>query len=96
VRVVLTEAAEGDLAALYARYAERSGPTAGQVLGGILRAINGLALFPLIGRPGLAPQTRERIVTRYSYRIVYYVNEATEVVEVWRVLHGAQRWPPTE
>ncbi|HEY8885036.1 MAG TPA: type II toxin-antitoxin system RelE/ParE family toxin [Chloroflexota bacterium] len=96
MRIVLTEAAEGDLAAIYTHYAGRSGPTAGQVLGAILRAINGLALFPLIGRPGSVPQTRERIVMRYSYRIVYYVDEANEVIEVWRVLHGAQQWPPTE
>jgi toxin ParE1/3/4 len=96
VRVVLTDAAEEDLAAIYAHDAERSVPTAGQVVGTILRAINSLALFPLLGRPGAVPQTRERIVTRYPYRIVYHVDEANEVIEVWRVVHGAQLWPPTE
>lgn len=96
MRIVLTEAAEDDLAAIYSHYAGRSGPTAGKVLGTILRAINGLAFFPLMGRPGAVPQTRERIVTRYPYRIVYYVDEANQIVEVWRVVHGAQLWPPTE
>jgi toxin ParE1/3/4 len=96
VRVALTDAAEADLAAIYAYYAERSGPAAGRVLGTILRAINSLALFPLMGRPGEVPETRERFVTRYPYRIVYHVDEANQVVEVWRVVHGAQQWPPLD
>lgn len=96
MRVALTDAAEADLAAIYAYYAERSGPAADRVLGTILRAINGLALFPLMGRPGEVPETRERIVTRYPYRIVYHIDEANQVVEVWRVVHAAQQWPPAE
>ena len=90
MKVALTEAAEADLAAIYAFYAERSGPAADRVLGTILHAINGLALFPLMGRPGDVPTTRERVVTRYPYRIIYHIDEANEVIEVWRVLHAAQ------
>ena len=90
MKVALTEAAEADLAAIYAFYAERSGPAADRVLGTILHAINGLALFPLMGRPGDVPTTRERVVTRYPYRIIYHIDEAKEVIAVWRVLHAAQ------
>lgn len=94
MRVALTNAAEADLAAVYAYYAERSGPAADRVLGAILRAINSLALFPLMGRPGEVPTTRERIVTRYPYRIVYHIDEASQTIEVWRVIHSARQWPP--
>lgn len=94
MRVVVTEAAEDDLAAIYAHNAQRSGPAADRVLGTILRAINSLAVFPLMGRLGEVPTTRERLVTRYPYRIVYHLDEAHEVVEVWRVLHASQSWPP--
>ena len=94
MKVALTEAAEADLAAIYAFYVERSGPAADRVLGTILRAINGLALFPLIGRRGNVPETRERVVVRFPYRIVYHVNEHEQVVEVWRIVHAAQPWPP--
>jgi toxin ParE1/3/4 len=94
MKVELTDAAEADLAAIHAYYAERSGPTAGRVLGAILRAITGLALFPLMGRPGDVPETRERIVQRYPYRIVYHINVANQVIGVWRVVHNAQDWPP--
>jgi toxin ParE1/3/4 len=93
VRVALTAAAEEDLATIYAYYAERSG-AADHVVGVILKAINGLALFPLIGRPGLVPDTRERMVTRYPYRIVYHLDEASQVIEVWRIIHRARQWPP--
>jgi plasmid stabilization system protein ParE len=90
VKVVLTEAVEDDLSAIYAHDAQRSGPAADRVLGTILRAINGLASYPLMGRQGAVPTTRERLVIRYPYRIVYYFGEAHEVIEVWRVLHASQ------
>ena len=96
MRIVLTDAAEADLAEIYAHYAERSGSAAGRVLGTVLHAINSLASFPLMGRPGEVPETRERIVTRYPYRIVYHIDQRREVVEIWRVIHRAQRWPPGE
>jgi toxin ParE1/3/4 len=96
VNIQLTLAAEADLAAVYAYYAERSGPAADQVLGAILHAINGLALFPLLGRPGSVPETRERIVLRFPYRIVYFINERTQVLEIWRVVAPGQAWPPAE
>jgi toxin ParE1/3/4 len=95
MRVALTEAAEQDLAAIYAYYAGRSS-AADRVLGTILKAINGLALLPLMGRPGDVPETRERIVTRYPYRIVYHIDEAHEVIEVWRVVHRTRQWPPAD
>lgn len=94
MRVVLTAAAEDDLSAIYDYYAPRSGPAADRVLGTILRAINGLAFFPLMGRVGDVPKTRERLVTRYPYRIIYHLDEADEVIEVWRVLHTSMSWPP--
>jgi toxin ParE1/3/4 len=96
VRIEITDAAEVDLADLYAYYAQRSGPAADQVLGAILHAINGLASFPLMGKPGEVPETRERLVTRFPYRIVYYINRQTQVIEVWRVMHTALQWPPVD
>ncbi len=96
MRVALTPAAEEDLAAIYAYYAARSGPAADRVLGVIFKAINGLALFPLLGRPGDVAETREHHLIRYPYRIVYYLDEANQVVEVWRVVHTARQWPPAE
>ena len=96
MRVALTETAEADLVANYTHthHAERSDSAAGNVLGAIVRAINGLARFSLMGRPGEIPKTRERFVARYPYRIVYHIDEAGQVIEVWRIVHAARQWPP--
>lgn len=95
MRIALTDAAEEDLAAIYAYSAARSA-AADCVIGTILKAINGLAMFPRMGRPGDVPESRERIVARYPYRVVYHIDEANEVIEVWRVVHRARQWPPVD
>jgi toxin ParE1/3/4 len=84
-------AAQDDLRAAYTYYADRSAASADRVVGSILKAANGLHRFPLMGKPGVVPGTRERIVTRYPYRIVYQI--ADDTIEVLRVIHTAQQWP---
>ena len=84
-------AAQADLRAAYAYYAERNPAAAHRVVGAILNAANGLAQLPLMGRHGAVPGTRERIVTRYPYRVVYHIVDDT--IEVLRVIYTAQQWP---
>lgn len=43
-----------------------------------------------MGRTGAKPGTRERILIRYHYKVVYEINGDT--IEVDRVLHSAQHW----
>ena len=45
---------------------------------------------PLIGRKGETPGTREFVLTGTPF-ILVYDPEPSPVV--WRVLHGAQKWP---
>jgi len=84
-------AAQEDLRAIYAYYADRNPASADRVVGTILKAANGLAQFPLMGRQGVVSDTRERIVTRYPYRIVYHVVD--DAVEALRLIHIARQWP---
>tara|TARA_R100000365_G_scaffold1350_1_gene4678 strand:+ start:526 stop:798 length:273 start_codon:yes stop_codon:yes gene_type:complete len=51
---------------------------------------NRLIDYPLSGRAGRAPETRELIV-HPNYLVVYRVVEDT--LEVVAFLHAAQRWP---
>ncbi len=44
-----------------------------------------------MGRQGVVPGTRERIVTCYPYRIVYHVVD--DAVEALRLIHMARQWP---
>ena len=47
--------------------------------------------FPRSGRARRMPETRELVVTGTAYIVVYIVGDDVELV---RVLHGAQQWPP--
>jgi len=96
VEVVITASAEADLADIYVYYASRSGAAADRVVGVILKVVNGLATFPLMGAPGKVPTTREHLTMRYPYRIVYHVDEIRPTVEVWRIVHVTRQWPPTD
>jgi toxin ParE1/3/4 len=57
----------------------------------IMDAVAKLADYPEMGRVGRVSGTRELVVSRTSFVVVYRV--ANERVEVLRVLHGAQMWP---
>lgn len=60
----------------------------------ILDAVANLAEHPRIGREGRESGTRELVVTRTPFVVVYQVDEHTKSVSILRVLHGAQQWPP--
>ena len=59
---------------------------------GIRVAVDQLADYPNMGRTGRVPLTHELIVGGTPWIIVYRVR--ADVVEIIRVLHGAQSWPP--
>ena len=57
----------------------------------IERQVERLRDFPRSGRAGRIPETRELVVSGTPYIVVYMVSENVELI---RVLHGAQQWPP--
>jgi toxin ParE1/3/4 len=57
----------------------------------IERQVRQLRDQPLIGRPGRMPGTRELIISRTPFIVIYRVTETR--IEILRVLHGAQQWP---
>lgn len=54
-------------------------------------AVETLTKYPAMGRPGRVPLTRELVVPGTPFVVVYRVRSDVEVI---RVLHGAQSWPP--
>jgi addiction module RelE/StbE family toxin len=75
-----------------AAYIARDNPRAAQrVVERIRTAADQLAEHPNMGRTGRVPQTRELIVAGTPWIIVYRVRDA---VEILRILHAAQAWPP--
>ena len=72
-------------------YIERDNPrAAARTADRILDAAERLEQFPYLGRPGRETATRELVVPRTPYLLIYRVRG--EALEMLRVLHGAQRW----
>jgi toxin ParE1/3/4 len=83
--------ARHDLQALRAHIARENPAAASRVARRISTAADRLMQYPHLGRAGRQAGTREIVVPRTPYVVIYVVFE--EHLEVVRVLHGAQRWP---
>lgn len=57
----------------------------------LFERVDALTAFPRRGRPGRVPDTRELVISGLPYVAVYRLKG--DVIEVARVLHGAQQWP---
>lgn len=87
-----TEPAVSDLTQICDYIAEhRSAATARRVAVSIYERVGSLADFAEMGRPGRRDGTRELILTGLPYIAVYRAGR--DVVEILRILHGAQKWP---
>jgi toxin ParE1/3/4 len=92
MRIRWTPPAARDLTKICDYIEEHDGPApARRVALTIYERIDSLTAFPLLGRPGRAADTRELVIPGLPYLAVYRVKG--DVIEVSRVLHGAQKWP---
>jgi len=55
--------------------------------------VDSLADHPEQGRVGRRRGTRELVIARTPFIVVYRLRQKPEQIEVLRVLHGAQKWP---
>jgi toxin ParE1/3/4 len=59
----------------------------------IERQVERLRDFPRSGRTGRMAETRELVVNGTPFIVVYTVGDNVDLI---RVLHGAQQWPPRD
>jgi toxin ParE1/3/4 len=57
----------------------------------IYDSVESLKTLPNKGRPGRKSNTREFVVPHLPFVVIYRFREG--VIEVNRILHGAQKWP---
>ncbi len=57
----------------------------------IYQTVASLSQFPNRGRSGRRPNTRELVIPDLPFVAIYRIRG--DVVEVVRILHGAQEWP---
>ena len=96
MRVVIREAAYGDLERIFAWIAKDSPAAARSVIARIFEAIDRLADFPGLGHGGAVEGTREWVVRGLPYIIVYALDlereaqVAPQLLTVIAVFHGAE------
>jgi toxin ParE1/3/4 len=84
-----TEPAARDLTAICDFTDEHDGPEAARRIALLIyENVSALVTFP---RRGRKPGTRELVFPVVPFLAVYRVQE--DVVEINRILHGAQKWP---
>jgi toxin ParE1/3/4 len=91
MRVRWTTDAADDLERICDYIAESSPDSARRIAQLIVEGVGSLNTFPNRGRPGRVEGTRELLFTPLPFVAVYEVHQE---VEVLRILHGAQQWPP--
>jgi toxin ParE1/3/4 len=92
VRIEWSSAAVADLQAITEWIEQDRGiETADRIARRIYEAVQSLRTMPYRGRYGRIENTRELVIPRLPYLVVYQIFE--ERLVVLNVLHGAQRWP---
>ena len=57
----------------------------------IATSVQRLAAFPVSGRPGRVPGTRELVISNSPFVVAYSIEK--ERIVILAVYHGAQQWP---
>ena len=83
--------AKADIQSIFGYIARDNPLIAARVVSEIEISTRRLALFPLSGRSGVVPTTRELVVPRLPYIAIYRVND--DAVEIIAVFHAAQNKP---
>jgi toxin ParE1/3/4 len=97
MKICWTDPAQTDLFGIL-EYIARDNPAAAErVERRLVDAVASLAEQPRRGRPGRVEGTRELVIPRLPYLVVYKIVEGplrpAGEIAVMRVLHGARRWP---
>ena len=97
MKVRWTDPAQTDLFEIL-DYIARDNPAAAErVERRLVNAVASLAQQPRRGRPGRVEGTRELVIPRLPYIVIYRIVErplrTAGEIAVMRVLHGARRWP---
>ena len=57
----------------------------------IATCVQQLATFPMSGRPGRVPSTRELVIKNSPFVVAYTIEK--ERIVILAIYHGAQQWP---
>ena len=90
MEIVWRPRALDDLEAARRYIAEHNPRAAARVHAAILTSIGRLASHRNLGRSGRVPGTRELVIPRTPYIVVYAVDDEVMILSI---MHSARRWP---
>lgn len=90
MKLVFDDRALADLENIFHWIAAENPRAARAVVDRVFSSTELLVSFPLMGREGRDPGTREWVVPRLSYVVVYEIDDARGELVVTAVFHGAQ------
>ena len=93
MHVRFSPTAEADLDAIHDYIAEENAIAALRIVDALLLAADQLGAFPFLGRPGRVDGTRELIVPRTPYMMVYTLPDIYHV-DIETIVHTRRQWPP--
>jgi addiction module RelE/StbE family toxin len=91
MKIQWSPTAISDLESIRAYIANDSPNSARKVAMRVKAGVNRLRDFPLSGRAGRVPETRELVLPGTSYIAAYTIER--EEVRIAAILHGRQNWP---
>ena len=93
MKLVFDDRALGDLAAIHEWIAKENPRAAKAVVERLFASIEHLASFPHMGHAGRDEGTREWVVPRLPYIVIYEIHPDRDEIIVIAVVHGAQEQP---
>lgn len=90
MQLLWTEEAAADLDAIADYLFEQTPVNARRIVLETYNAPEILTSFPLRGRPGRTPGTRELVLSSLPYILIYTVSD--NLIHIVRILHGAQKY----
>lgn len=89
-KISWTRRSLGDLESIYNYIAQDDPKIARGIITDIKKITENLAYHPFMGKPGRREGTRELVVVKTPFIVIYRVQN--ESVEIIRILHGAQKY----
>jgi toxin ParE1/3/4 len=90
MKLVFDTRAISDIEDIYRWISSDSPSVAKAVVDRVFHSIERLSSFPQMGRAGSEPGTREWVVPRLPYIVVYELNDLADELVIIAVFHGAQ------
>jgi toxin ParE1/3/4 len=91
MRIRWTRRAAENLQSIFEYIAADNREAAEKIARKVHDTVQGLQQFPKKGRPGWVEGTRELVVSKSPYIIVY--RDVGDVIEILRVLHTSRKYP---